>query len=151
MAYARIQVAIDDGGNFERALDEALRLAKDTSAQLRLVHVVGNAPMEGNQTNLEFEMDQDAARKAGRAILKRAVARAQQAGVAVEPELIGIRTSQYAAAVLAEAERWAAELLVIGTHERGGLSHLLLGSVAEGIIRHAAVPVLVVRSGEPAA
>ena len=43
-----------------------------------------------------------------------------------------------------EAKRWPADLIVIGTHGRHGFNHLLLGSVAEGVIRLAAKPVLVI-------
>ena len=46
--------------------------------------------------------------------------------------------------VLSAADKWNADIIVIGTHGRTGLSHLLLGSVAEYVVRHAKVPVLVV-------
>jgi nucleotide-binding universal stress UspA family protein len=46
--------------------------------------------------------------------------------------------------VLREAKEWQADLIVIGSHGRRGLSHVLLGSVAEKVIRHASCPVLVV-------
>ena len=41
-------------------------------------------------------------------------------------------------------DEWEASLIVIGTHGRTGLSHILMGSVAERVIRHSPVPVLVV-------
>lgn len=46
--------------------------------------------------------------------------------------------------ILACAERWDADLLVIGTHGRTGLLHLVMGSTAEYIVRHSKVPVMVV-------
>jgi nucleotide-binding universal stress UspA family protein len=48
---------------------------------------------------------------------------------------------------VAEAERWQAELIVIGTHGRTGFSRLVLGSVAEGVVRAASMPVLLIRGG----
>lgn len=42
------------------------------------------------------------------------------------------------------AERWQADLVVIGTHGRTGLMHLVMGSTAEYIVRHAKLPVMVV-------
>lgn len=45
-----------------------------------------------------------------------------------------------------EALAWGADLIVIGTHGRTGFNHLLFGSVAEGVVRGASVPVLLVRS-----
>ncbi len=49
--------------------------------------------------------------------------------------------------ILASVKESACDLLVMGTHGRTGISHLLLGSVAEKVVRHATCPVLVVRSG----
>ena len=46
--------------------------------------------------------------------------------------------------ILSCAERWDADLLVIGTHGRTGLLHLVMGSTAEYIVRHAKLPVMVV-------
>lgn len=43
-----------------------------------------------------------------------------------------------------EAKRWRADVIVIGTHGRHGFNRLFLGSVAEGVIRLAAKPVLVI-------
>jgi nucleotide-binding universal stress UspA family protein len=51
-----------------------------------------------------------------------------------------------ASVIEGEARRWQADLIVIGTHGRSGLSRLLLGSVAEGVVRVASVPVLLVRA-----
>jgi nucleotide-binding universal stress UspA family protein len=46
--------------------------------------------------------------------------------------------------ILNTIQSWDADLLVIGTHGRTGLKHLLMGSVAEHIIRHSSIPVMVV-------
>ncbi|MEA2638782.1 MAG: hypothetical protein QOF51_176 [Chloroflexota bacterium] len=146
--YGRILVAIDGSGNAERALGEALRLTKDGSAQLRLVHVVGVAPFSTDEPNLEFEGTRDLLLKAGREVLDSAARLAQQHGVKAETQLIEILTSQYGGAILDEAKSWRADLIVVGTHGRGGLKHLLLGSVAEEVIRHASAPVLLVRHNE---
>ncbi|HZK62903.1 MAG TPA: universal stress protein, partial [Puia sp.] len=46
--------------------------------------------------------------------------------------------------ILKVAEEWGADLIVIGTHGRKGFSHLLMGSVAEKIIRHSTRPLFVI-------
>lgn len=56
-----------------------------------------------------------------------------------------VRVGSPAAEVVAAAADLKADLLCIGTHGRTGLSHLLMGSVAESIVRHAPCPVLTVR------
>jgi nucleotide-binding universal stress UspA family protein len=48
--------------------------------------------------------------------------------------------------VLAQAQQWPAQLIVIGTHGRRGVGRLLLGSDAEQVLRQAPVPVLLVRA-----
>lgn len=47
-------------------------------------------------------------------------------------------------AILEVAKKWKADLIVIGTNGRTGLEHLMLGSVAEKVIRHSAIPVFVI-------
>src|SRR5690606_1539263 len=47
--------------------------------------------------------------------------------------------------ILKTAKNWNADLLVLGTHGRTGLKHLLMGSVAERVLRHSDIPVMVVR------
>jgi nucleotide-binding universal stress UspA family protein len=46
--------------------------------------------------------------------------------------------------ILKVADEWYADIIVIGTHGRGGLSHLIMGSVAEKVIRHSKKPVLAI-------
>lgn len=48
--------------------------------------------------------------------------------------------------IIATAEAWKADLIVMGTHGRTGLMHLLIGSIAEHVLRHSKIPVLVVPS-----
>ena len=48
--------------------------------------------------------------------------------------------------IVKEAKAWPAGLIVVGTHGRRGLSHLFLGSVAEGVMRTAPAPVLLIRA-----
>jgi nucleotide-binding universal stress UspA family protein len=62
-------------------------------------------------------------------------------GLAVEERLARGASAQ---AVLDEARRSRADLIVMGTHGRSGFKHLILGSVAEKVIREAPVPVLTV-------
>ena len=61
----------------------------------------------------------------------------------LETEVPGARMAE---AIVAEAGAWPADLVVAGTHGRTGLNHLLMGSVAEGIVRGCPVPILLVRN-----
>ena len=60
-----------------------------------------------------------------------------------------VRVSSNAAnAIIEYAKEAHVDLIVVGTHGRGPMSHLLMGSVAEHVVRHAPCPVLVVRPNE---
>jgi nucleotide-binding universal stress UspA family protein len=60
-------------------------------------------------------------------------------------------TGEIADEILAAAQDLEADVLVVGTHGRTGLAHLVLGSIAEKVVRRAAVPVVTVRSLSPEA
>ena len=147
--YKRILVAVDGSSTSQLALRQGLQLAREQRARLRLVHVVDElaSRVEGAYTPEGFWQ---AARKAGKRILGDAKARAGKAGIDAETKLLEIRTfggvvRRVANVIVAEAERWRADLVVIGTHGRRGLSKLLLGSVADGVVRTSATPVLLIR------
>lgn len=144
--FERILVPVDGSGTSEHALQKALELACEQGARLRLVHVVDevNLNMEGVYLTDEFA---EAARQAGRDLLAKAEASARAAGVEpescmLELDRLGARTAEI---IVEEAARWPADLIVIGTHGRRGVSHLLLGSVAERLVRIADTPVLLIR------
>jgi nucleotide-binding universal stress UspA family protein len=146
--YRHVLVAVDGSDISTRALKEALRLARDERAQVRIVHAVDAMPPP---TTGEVYVDYDAHRqeslKAGRAVLNEALALARQAGLEPETILAEVQTEGTSGAIVEEARRWPADLIVMGTHGRSGLMHLLLGTVAEGVVRQTPTPVLLVRGG----
>ena len=146
--YGKILVAADGSATSERALHEAIELAKDQAAVLRLVHVVDLGPANLNvEAPYQLEEYERALYQAGEQILAKALAIVRDAGVEADTNLIQIMMINERAAdeIVAEAQRWPADLIVIGTHGRRGFRHLLLGSVAEGVIRMATKPVLLIR------
>ena len=128
-------------------MQEAIKLAGEFQAQLRIVHVLDIVSL-----NVRLESPNpieiwDVMIKGGQEILREAGAVANEAGVTVETGLIEIDTlgRRIPEMIAADADAWPADLIVIGTHGRRGLSHLLLGSVAEGVVRVATKPVLLIR------
>jgi nucleotide-binding universal stress UspA family protein len=59
---------------------------------------------------------------------------------------VDLRQGDAANEIVAAADDWRTDLIVMGTHGRGGLGRLLLGSVAEAVMRHAPCPVLTVKT-----
>ena len=150
--YKRILVAIDGSETSERALDEGVALAKAHRARLRLVHVVDELTAKSATPSTPADFWK-AVRKAGALILESARARAAQDGIEAETKLLEIRTfgslvRRVPNLIVEDARRWDADLIVIGTHGRRGLSKLLLGSVADGVVRTAGMSVLLIRGGE---
>ncbi|MHB1232687.1 MAG: universal stress protein [Burkholderiales bacterium] len=145
--YERILVAVDGSETADLALQHAISLAQDQQAQLRIVYAVDEINL-----NLETEFAAQAEIvkawiEAGRDILGKAQNRVQTAGLKAEAKLLEIDKLGYRIAdvVVQEAKDWPADLLVVGTHGRRGLSHVFLGSVAESIVRICPVPVLLIR------
>ncbi len=145
--FKRILVAVDGSTTAELALQEAIKLAKDLNAELRLVHVI-------DVININLGADfpyppgiSEAIAKTGQEILNKAGIVARYDEVPVETQLIEMDSlgQRIPEVIAADAEAWPADLIVIGTHGRRGLSHLFLGSVAEGVMRSATKPVLLIR------
>ena len=150
--FKRILVAVDGSETSERALREGVALAEAHRARLRLVHVVDEMTARSATPSTPADFWK-AARKAGALLLEGARARAAQDGIEPETKLLEIRTfgsliRRVPNLVVEDARRWEADLIVIGTHGRRGLSKLLLGSVADGVVRTSATSVLLVRGGE---
>jgi nucleotide-binding universal stress UspA family protein len=145
--FKRILVAVDGSDTAEQALLEAINLAKEHQAHLRIVHVVDIVNINlGAEIPLSSEIS-EAMIKNGREILRKAEAVARGAGIPVETRLLEIDTlgHRIPEMIAADAEAWPADLIVICTHGRRGVSHLFLGSVAEGVVRVATKPVLLIR------
>jgi len=147
--YKRIVVAVDGSDTSRVALSEAVKLAKTLGSTLLLLHVCEEMPVTLSADGLMAIPLPDMGKvfvEAGNRLLHKDKALAEEAGVSVETRLVEDYSGRIGAVISEEAERWLADLLVLGTHGRKGLDRLLLGSVAEMVARAASMPVLLVRS-----
>lgn len=141
--YQRILVAIDDSETARRGLDEAIRLAQAGGGRLLLIHVIEEPlPLVVNGDWSLPSLPLETWREAGERLLDAALAHCRQAGVMAETRLIEAGGRRIGPLVAEAALDWQADLIVVGTHGRRGLDRLLLGSVADGIIRTTHTPVL---------
>lgn len=151
--YQRILVPIDGSPTSARALQEAIKLAAGNTtgakALLRLAYVIEEVyPLDTESyAFIDYASLQEALRKTGERVLTQAAITVRQAGVAAETALLEEPGERTAGVIGGEALSWKADLIVIGTHGRKGVSRMLLGSVAENVVREATVPVLLVRAG----
>lgn len=145
--YQRILIPIDGSDTSERALQEALKLAGG-AAQFKLVYVLEEIyPLDATSYEyIDYTALQEAVKLTGERALQKAAEKVSHAGVTAETALLPAGSERIASVIENEARSWHADLIVIGTHGRSGLSRLLLGSVAEGLVRLASVPVLLIRA-----
>src|SRR5262245_41851838 len=150
--YERILVPVDGSATSKLGLTEAIKLAKLTGAKLMLWHAIDISPMSvvPEATSAVVSLS-DEMRKAGAQLLDAAKATVTAAGLAVEAVLVETISGRIADLVVDQAKKWHADLIVIGTHGRRGISRVLLGSDAEQVVRAAPTPVLLVRARGEAA
>lgn len=145
--YSRILVAVDGSPASDAALRHAAALARETSALLRIVHVVdmGLTPL-GSELAFDLSATTEARRKAGQAVVEAAAATASAASVQADTQMLetGAPTESLAEEIVEAASTWPADLIVMGTHGRPGLVRLVLGSVTNDVARRSTVPLLIV-------
>lgn len=145
--YQRIFVPVDDSDTSGLALAEACKLAKEVGAKVRLVHVIDLAQFGWGGTEFLDAADlQKSIKEGGEHVLAQALSRARELGVDPESGMLESWGDKIAALLLEDALSWSADLIVMGTHGLGGLAHILMGSVAEGVVKQAEVPILLVRA-----
>jgi nucleotide-binding universal stress UspA family protein len=141
MLLARILVPCDFSDTCMRALDSAVDLAKRYQAELLLLHVIAPEPVIPAYPSAPEPTlaDQEAA---ARRTLELAAATARKLGVlSVETRVVlGTPPAEILAAIRSDA----IDLVVMGTHGRTGLDLLLVGSVANKVVRKSPCPVLTV-------
>jgi len=147
--YQRIFVPVDDSETSNLALTEACKLAKEVGASVRLVHVVDLAQFGWGGTEfLDASELQKSIKHAGEQVLGQAEEQAKAQGLEPETKILESWGDKIATVLLDDARDWKADLVVMGTHGWSGLMHLLMGSVAEGLLKKSTVPVLLIRNPE---
>ncbi len=145
--YKKILVPIDGSAASSRGLNEAMALADDQGAKIRLIHVVNEMMVVASYESTIYSGELiTALRESGQKLLEKAKHQVAAAGIAVECELLEAHGGQAGSTIAEDAAESHSDLIVIGTHGRRGLSRVVMGSDAEQVVRSAKVPVLLVRS-----
>ncbi len=150
MTYKRILVPVDGSPTSAKGLKEAIRLARGRRGKLRLLHVVEElGAFIAPETGTNPAPILDAMKAAGRKTLARVERGARAAGARPEAALAEDFGGRVADAIVRDAQRWRADLIVMGTHGRRGMKHALLGSDAERVVHASRIPVLLVPARSP--
>jgi nucleotide-binding universal stress UspA family protein len=155
-AAVNVLLAIDESSHSKAAVAAVRDRFQPGTAIIRAMHVVEwprNLPAsfsfaEGPSAADCILAAHEAMCHEGRDLVADVVSRLREAGFTATPVLAEGDVRQ---AILDEAAAWPADLIVLGSHGRTGLTRLLLGSVSETIVRHAPCSVEIVRAPHPAA
>ncbi len=139
--FKRILIPTDGSENTKAAITQGLELARVMGSEVTALYVVDQAsfvnfPMDATVVSIYSLLE-----KEGKDAVDYVVNEGQKLGVKVTPKVV---EGSPAKKIVDEAENY--DLVVMGTLGRTGISKLLLGSVAERVVRFAPCPVLVVRA-----
>lgn len=145
--FSTVLVAVDFSDSSDNAFHMALSMAKSFSAQLLVLHVI-NEPVDLRGfyvphisfEKLEEEIE-EGAKKLMESFCRQNIHDFENFETLIVP---GLPYEQ----IIGQAEEKSADLIVLGTHGRTGLDHVLFGSTAEKVVRKSKVPVLTVRLEE---
>ncbi|HVQ42865.1 MAG TPA: universal stress protein [Vicinamibacterales bacterium] len=148
--YKRLLVPVDFSPVSLEALATARDLAKTTGASLHLFHSVDDVAWRYLGYPLEAlgEVQTTVTDSANEQLRELAI-KEQREGLTVESTLVV--STRPASAIVEFAREHAIDLIVMGTHGRGAMLRMMLGSVAEHVVRTAPCPVMVVRDPRPRA
>ena len=148
--YQRIMVAIDDSFATSNVLATAIEMAKLSAASLAICHAVdetlfaqkmGEIMLSNSVSAIENNLRGEA-----QSFLDQAAEVARTAGVAVETRLIASEAKQVADMLAEAAEKWRADLLVVGSNDQRGIDRFFVGSVASRLVQKARTSLLLVRA-----
>ena len=147
----RILLAIDQSEYSKAALQAVIAQFRPEGSQVQVVHAVDweaslhTASMfaQGSAAMRDLLAQRDELCRTGQTLVDEAASRLRAAGF--DATAVSIPEGDPRTAILDAAGTWGAELIVLGSHGRTGLSRFMLGSVAESVLRHSPCSVEVVR------
>lgn len=148
MVFRKILIALDDGPISAHAVDVGVELGRLIKSDMALIHVMapavtysidmGMPPTQFIDPREVVDLEKEQARQLLNAVRQR---------LSLESSISEfLEYGETATEIIKVASSWSADLIVIGSHGRGGLNRLILGSVAESVMRSAPCPVLVIRA-----
>ena len=146
--FKRILLAVDDSATSLMAFGKAVKLAKDQSAKLRILHVVDLAPpyMVGMPV---FAIDDynKMLQNAGEKLMADLRKKLKSSKIDFDQKIEAVKSFRIRVSdvINKQADEWRADLVVIGTHGRRGFDRIMLGSVAEAVVKTCNSPVLLIR------
>ena len=140
----KILVGVDDSKFSEEALRAIVAQFRPQSAEIRLLHVLQPIAFSAPpQMSAKYAPELEDQGKQARELVESAAKTLRAAGFKVDT---AVEKGDVRLKIIDSAAEWNADLIVIGSHGRGGIPRLLLGSVAEFVARNALCSVEIVRA-----
>ncbi len=139
--FKKILVPTDFSSQSDKSLDYAVMVANQFGAKIILLHIIEPFPYTTTDAFMVVD-NSEAMRSIAETLIKNQSKTLRQKKISVKTDLIVGNPAQE---IIKKAEREKADLIVMGTHGRTGVEHVLLGSVAEKIVRLANCPVLTIK------
>ncbi|MGO4762282.1 universal stress protein [Cupriavidus sp. 2KB_3] len=146
--YERILLAVDGGPSSDLAISQAVLVAKAMNAEVKAIFVVDDSELFFESSYINPDDVLRDLFSVGQQTLSRVATRLQDAGVRCTTAVIErpVSPGQISSTIVAQADTWPADMIVMGTHGRRGVRRMIMGSVSEGVIAKTNKPVLLVRS-----
>jgi nucleotide-binding universal stress UspA family protein len=142
----KILLAIDDSKFSEAAIQMVVAQARPQDTEVRILHVLLPPSLllgrEMGGYDPEFETVWKAQREQAKALVTKTTGMLRTSGFNVTSAL---EEGDPKSKIIDVASEWNADLIILGSHGRKGLDRFLMGSVAEGVARHAKCSVQIVR------
>ena len=142
----QLTVAIDFSDNTGRLLEHTTSLAKGLDAKVSLIHIIAPEPEFVGFDAYAYpgpDVREDQLQRE-KAQLREMVDQLKDAGVDAAAFM---KEAPVVAGIMEFADHHDADIIAVGSHGHGAITRLLLGSIAEGVVRQSKVPVLVVPTG----
>lgn len=148
--FKKLLVPVDGSEPANAAVELAVDIARSQGGTVVFCHVVDIVPLIaiGGSTTMDPTVIVESQRELGEQYLASAAERARAAGLDPRTALVEGETVQ---SILDLARREEADAIVMGSHGRGGIARMVLGSKTEGVLRRAPVPVMVAPTAAAAA
>lgn len=141
MSFKKILIAVDTSAYSLHAAKKGFELAHQLKASIGLIQVIDrNKEVQSADLGITPDQSQSVLIKQAEENIRQLIVMYDGIGKVLRFTPEGFPKEE----IVNTAKEWGAELIVIGTHGRTGIAHLLVGSVAESVIKHSRIPVMVV-------
>ena len=139
----KILIAIDDSKYSEAAINGVADYFKPRAAEVKILHVLTPIVLSAlPQMSRGYAPELEQQAKEARVLVEKYAQKLRADGYKVDAV---VESGEVRESIIDTAARWHADLILLGSHGHKGMGRLLLGSVAESVVRHANCSVLVVR------